>query len=194
MELFLIRHGITDVNKKGAYCGVADPPLNQEGFLQIFDLKKSNNQITPDIIYCSGRQRACQTAQILFSGMSMVITSDLCEMNFGYWEGMTYQEISKSYNGLYTNWLQDPYQHTPPEGEKLSDMEKRVIVFFKNIFEVHSKQKVVCVTHGGPIRIIVSYLLKKEFRDFWAIPIDPASVSYFQLSGQHIVSHYLNRT
>ena len=194
MELFLIRHGITDANKKGAYCGVADPILNQEGFLQVFDLKKSDNQIIPDIIYCSDRRRACQTAQILFPGMGMVITSDLCEINFGSWEGMTYQDISKSCSGLYANWMQYPYQYTPPGGEKLSDMEKRVIVFLNNIFKAHPEQKVVCVTHGGPIRVMACYLLKKEFRDFWSVSIDPASISYFQLSGQHIVSHYLNKT
>ena len=194
MELFLIRHGTTEDNNAGVYCGSKDTPLSKKGSHEISSLKKEHNAPHPDIIYCSDRQRACQTAHILFSGRDITVTSALREMDFGSWESLTYQEISETHSDLYTNWLEDPHSFTPPAGEKMSDMEKRIILFLDSIIEMHPHQKIACVTHAGPIRIMACHLLKKNFRDFRGIPIERASVNYFQLSGQHILSYSLNKT
>ncbi|NJD01627.1 MAG: histidine phosphatase family protein [Ruminiclostridium sp.] len=97
LELILVRHGETDSNIRGAYCGWTDPDLNSKGMAQAQRVAEMLKGEKPDAIYSSCLKRAFNTSLIISKGLNPEILLDerLNEQNFGEWEDLTYCEISE---------------------------------------------------------------------------------------------------
>ncbi len=50
----------------------------------------------------------------------------------------------------------DPYAFTPPGGEPLSEFEARVLVAQRRLRQRHAGRRVLLVTHGGVIRLLLA--------------------------------------
>jgi broad specificity phosphatase PhoE len=192
MNLFLIRHAQTDYAKERRYYSFSDIALNQDGINQAVSLQKKLANSKPDFIFSSPSKRAYKTAEIIFPDKEIISSRSLQELNFGLWEGLTFVQICENHQTLYDNWLRDPYKYGPPEGEMLPDLEKRTRQFLHEIYEEDENKTIVCVSHAGPIKAMICYLLDKNFHDFWATPVDLASVSYFKIKNKKVISYNLN--
>src|SRR3989344_5403927 len=110
-RLVLIRHGITEWNKEGRYCGHKDIDLSVEGRAQAERLGRKLKAVKFDKVYCSDRKRAFQTGRIIFKGSGLTIVKELREINFGVLEGLRHEEAAEEYGDLYKKWLKDPYKN-----------------------------------------------------------------------------------
>ena len=127
MKLLLIRHGQTDWNLLGKYQGQTDIALSGEGIRQA-DLLAQNFPVdTLDIIYTSDLQRAFMTAERLAEKFSAPLYADkaLRELNFGAWEGLTYQEIAERWPQEVKNLFGAPEKLQIPEGETFLMLQRR---------------------------------------------------------------------
>lgn len=164
-RLFLIRHGITEWNQEGRYCGCKDVALSSQGKLQAKRLAKRLKDAGFDKIYSSDRRRALQTARIVFKQARIIKKSALREINFGAIEGLRHREIMEKYGVVYSKWLDDPYQNCLPGAESISVFKKRVNSAIRKIAGDNRGKNAAIVCHGGVIAIFVSSLLKS--RNFW---------------------------
>jgi alpha-ribazole phosphatase len=157
----LFRHGVTEANKRKAYLGWNDSPLCPVS-KTISTTKRYEHYFSSDL------QRCVRTAGILFPHTSPFQLKELREMNFGIWEGKTYDDLKE--NRLYHQWVTDPTNNCPPDGESFHKFTKRVQAGWDKItHEVLSLnlQNCAIITHGGVIR----YLLSKfapEKKEFWS--------------------------
>ena len=157
----LFRHGLTEENKRRAYLGWNDSPLCPESMW----LRTSNKY---EHYFSSDLQRCKSTAMILFPNKGLTTLQELREMNFGEWEGKTYDDLKE--DRLYQKWLSDPLLSCPPGGETIQQFTKRVDTGWELISQqmiAGNLKSCAIVTHGGVIR----YLLSKyapEQRDFWS--------------------------
>ncbi|MCG2714073.1 MAG: histidine phosphatase family protein [Candidatus Omnitrophica bacterium] len=174
-RLILIRHGITEWNKQGRYCGYKDVGLSSQGKAQAVKLRKSLKNISFDRIYCSDRRRALQTKAIVFGRATFIKVSDLREIHFGVLEGLKHDEVMKKYAQIYKKWLKDPFKIRIPEAESMQAFKKRVLRAMKKITHLNQGKTIVVVCHGGVIGIFVSSILKS--RNFWSYVPSPASVT-----------------
>ncbi len=134
-----------------------------------------------------------ETAQLLFPDKKISLTAALCELNFGQWEGLTFNEICRTNRALYLNWLKNPYKHTPPQGETFLNLDKRTSAFLQKTFKNNQSKTIVCVSHAGPIKSMICRLLKKTFDDFWKIDVDLASLSCFTIKNKKVIDYTLNQ-
>ncbi|MFH2137370.1 MAG: histidine phosphatase family protein [Candidatus Omnitrophota bacterium] len=192
MELFFIRHGETEYNRQQKYCGSSDVSINETGIAQALELKKGIPELTADVFFCSPYLRAQETAEIIFPGQKFISEPALRELNFGEWEGLNFNQIMGSYGELYDNWLASPAYYSPPGGESWLDFENRVRGFITHLLATYVDKRVVSVCHGGVIKLIVCLLLEKEITEFWNIPVDSATLTYFNLDNAKVVSYELN--
>lgn len=193
IKLILIRHAETDYAKQKRYYSYTDISLNKCGIRQAKILKAKLSDLSPDLIFSSPSKRTHKTAQLLFPDKEIFLNTSLSELNFGRWEGLTFNEICQTDRELYLNWLKNPCKHTPPQGETFLNLEKRIAAFLKKIFENNQSKTVVCVSHAGPIKSMICYLLKKPFHDFWKIDVDLASLSYFTIKNKKVTDYNLNQ-
>ncbi|WP_410893333.1 histidine phosphatase family protein [Neobacillus sp. 204] len=157
----LFRHGVTEENKRKAYLGWNDSPL-------CFETKANSISKRYQRYYSSDLKRCVLTAKRLFPHASPHFVKELREMNFGKWEGKTYEDLKEI--RLYRNWLTDPFAHCPPEGESFQEFNKRIDSGWSKIAEeilTSNLESVAVITHGGVIRYLLSRFAPNP-NDFWA--------------------------
>lgn len=69
-NLFVVRHGETEANKRGVDAGPLDYPLTKKGVREASYIAKTLSKTKVNSVYCSPVHRAVQTAKILASPTS----------------------------------------------------------------------------------------------------------------------------
>ena len=85
------------------------------------------------------------------------IDERLRELHFGQWEGLTASELMHTQPEALTQFWSDPYAHSPPDAESLEAFESRVLSAWSDIARHHAGCRVLIVTHGGVIRMILRH-------------------------------------
>lgn len=148
--LVLVRHGETDWNLHRRVQGHSDPPLNDTGRAQARALAEALAGEQIDAIYSSDLRRAHETARIVAErrGLEVTAVRGLRERNFGSWEGLTDGEVLERFpSAAYGPW---------GDGETREEMCARVTEALRAIAEAHPGGTVLVVTHGGPMRSLLS--------------------------------------
>ena len=174
-RLILVRHGRTKWNAQKRYLGVTDIPLDGEGARQAERVRRKLKSEKVSKVYSSDSKRALDFAKVTFRDCPIEKRRELREMDFGIFEGMTYSRVMKKYPALYTNWLRDPFNTTIPKGESFKDVKERVLEIFREITAINKNRTLAVVTHAGPIRIIISDILKSK--KFWDIMPDLGGIN-----------------
>ncbi|MFH1363391.1 MAG: histidine phosphatase family protein [Candidatus Omnitrophota bacterium] len=172
---YLIRHGITRLNKKKIYCGKIDAPLSSQGKRQSAKLVMKLKSVDFDRVYSSSKKRAIQTAGIIFKNERITRINGLNEVNFGVMEGLTYSQILEKYPDRYKKWLKNPYCNCMPKAEGLDAFGKRIEKAIAEIIKNNKGKTVAVVCHGGTISIFITAILKNK--RFWEYIPKPASFS-----------------
>src|SRR3989344_3932278 len=158
MKVYVIRHGLTELNKAKKVNGQIDEPLAPEGFQQaeaaISLLPKSIKHI-----YSSPLQRARQTAEIINSKLNRPISlqNELTEIHMGSLAGKAWTDMESGLD-LKKKHRTVQFDYRPYGGESAKEVRKRVTEFLKKLKQKHGDNEVLIVTHGGIIRLL--HLLK----------------------------------
>jgi alpha-ribazole phosphatase len=156
MRLILLRHGRTGFS--GRYVGSTDVPLSESGRAQILGMRPQFAAMMVDILMTSPMLRCTQTVDLLDLGLPVQLDSDLREIDFGRWEGKTFQEIEEQDFQLVHDWASATDDFCFPEGETISDFTGR-IESVKNRLLTLEAETVLLVAHGGVIRALICSLL-----------------------------------
>ncbi len=157
---YFIRHGKTEYNIQGRFIGKTDMPLSNEGKTHIASLwHKRNENIIKDVIFTSPMQRCLNTAEIIFPKEHYNIIENIREINFGIFEGHTYDDLKDS--KPYALFRKNPVTYKIPEGESGMEFSKRVLSGFKeiiSIMESNNMENAAVVCHGGVIMALFAHL------------------------------------
>lgn len=188
LRLWLVRHGLTRLNEEKRYCGHSDPPLSPRGYAQARWLAERLHTIGLTKIYCSDTQRARSTAEMICEvvpGTMVRSMEEWRELNFGAWEGLTYEEIRERFP-QEPGFFQDPLTIAPPEGESFPQLLKRIDAGWRVILKDVDNQgadgnseqvQYALVSHGGPLRALLCRLLGWSMEQQWQLRLDPGSLS-----------------
>jgi alpha-ribazole phosphatase/probable phosphoglycerate mutase len=193
-RLWLIRHGEPVPDVRGRCYGRLDVSLSPEGRRQIESVAERLAQEPLAAIYASPRKRALESAEIIATPHSCGIQTEdnLCEIDFGDFEGRTYDEISQRYPEIYRQWMERPTEVEFPHGESFSKLHARVTHALAVLMDRHSGQSVVLVTHGGVIRIVLADVLSIPPANVFRIAQGYAAVNLIQYIGSHPVVELVN--
>ncbi|RJP48258.1 MAG: alpha-ribazole phosphatase [Anaerolineaceae bacterium] len=193
MKLYLIRHGQTDWNLAQRFQGQSDIPLNEIGRRQANALAGRLSSQPFDVVYSSDLQRALETTNII-AGDRLEIKEDvrLREMNFGDWEGATYNKIKEEYPDALTAWEDDVYKNAPPNGETLEQLAIRAQSVLKDILENWKDKTVLLVAHGGVLQSLICLALNLPPRMYWQFHVSPASLSEISFYPAGAIVNLLN--
>ncbi|MCK8817384.1 alpha-ribazole phosphatase [Natroniella sulfidigena] len=170
-EVILVRHGETEWNRDFKFQGSKDIELSAEGKEQGAKLAARFASEKIDKVYSSNLTRAYQTASLVAEkhDLEVIQVDGLQEINFGKWEGMTYQEINKEFDFTVDEWMKDPANKKPPAGESLKQLEKRTVKALEKVLEEEEGNKIVIVSHGGVIRTLLCNLLEMPLSKSWRL-------------------------
>jgi len=168
MNIYLLRHGQTDENRKGSYYGNLDINLNEVGISQGNKAKTFFNNIKLDRVYVSDKIRTLEMAKLALGQKEIGIIQDnrLNETNFGDFEGKTYEEIKEAYPKECMRWRDNWKEFVPPNGESYIKLCERVKSFIEHIKKLEEENILICA-HSGVIRAIYCYVMDENIDLFW---------------------------
>src|SRR5207237_4193984 len=109
LTLVLTRHGLTDRSIPEQHLGQRmDVPLNEAGRQQAEALAMRVAGIRWDRIIASPLIRAAETASILAGEMPVQPDARLMEMDYGQWEGLTNEQLTRDHATARRRWEQAP--------------------------------------------------------------------------------------
>ena len=178
VKLILIRHGESESNAQGKFSGFQDVDLTERGVWQAERLAYRLREQPVDAVYCSDLKRAKHTAEIVFKnrGIEIIPNSEFREINFGAWEGFTWEEVraKKGKHLEFRSWWESIRVETNlPQGESLVDLNNRVTARLNQILKKYEgrdkDQTIGLVSHGGTIRVILGSALNLPLKYVWYI-------------------------
>jgi broad specificity phosphatase PhoE len=179
LTLVLTRHGLTTRSQPEQHLGQRiDVELSDEGRSQARALAARLAGIRFARVVTSPLLRARQTADVLLAAQRRAIDLDvderLAEMDYGEWEGLTYEQIYDRDGDRRRAWEADPAGMACPGGESANDVAARARGFLEDLLAEHVRAgggavetpPVLAVAHSSLNRILVCVALDIPVREF----------------------------
>ena len=153
----LLRHGRTEHTPERRFSGSSDLPLSELGRADAAAAARHLAGRGIDVIVCSPLQRTRQTAEAAAEvlGVPVEVDTDLRELDFGAWEGLTGAEVAKKSPLAFRRWS-GALDVRPPSGESIADVSTRVARARGRILERHAGKTVLVVSHVTPIKLLLA--------------------------------------
>lgn len=181
MNIFVVRHGITDWNLQRRAQGREDIPLNKYGILQARDCGSKIQGLSIDYMVSSPLCRAVRTAEIIgeFLGVREVRTMEaFTEMDFGQVSGATQEEL---------------HRRREEEGnlgiETREAVRERAVAGVQQLQEEYGDANIMLVSHGALIRNLLRYYVEES-----AIPefFENCGISWLSFEQGKVVHRLIN--
>jgi broad specificity phosphatase PhoE len=148
-----------------------------------------------DVVYSSDLARAADTARAISTyqqDSEIVLDRDLREMNYGVLQGVPISDFATVLEpfGVATEWGNGAFSAkglAPPGGESLRQLRNRVARFVARLDADHPHdhdRKVLVVTHGGFLRVMMTLLLELPARSRHAFAFENCSVTRLVRDGE----------
>lgn len=180
-RLLFIRHGAIDgLGERIAGRG-GNEPLNAAGRDQVARLAQSLEHHGLAALYSSPQARTLETARKLAERLQLdvEIDSDLDELNFGAWNGMSYEALNRLPEWRAFNALRSATRI--PNGELIVEVQSRIVACADRLARRHDGATIALVSHGDVIRAALAYYLGAPLEFLQRFEISPASVSLVEL-------------
>lgn len=180
-ELWLLRHGATEWSRNGRHTGRTDLPLLSEGEAEAAALAPLLADVGFDAVLVSPLQRARRTAELAGLGAAARVTPDLCEWDYGAYEGVTTAEIRSQQPG-WTLW-----QDGCPQGEQVDQVQQRCAQVIEQALALGAAPRVALVAHGHILRALAGTWLGLGARGGALLALSTATVSVLGLEREQRV-------
>ena len=152
-ELWLMRHGETEWSRSGQHTSRTDLELTPEGERRAGNLKRALAGKQFAMVLSSPLRRALDTCRL--AGFEPTgLTRDLCEWDYGSYEGLTTAQIQKTAPD-WTIW-----SGTPPGGETAEQIGARVDRVIQKA--AGAGGDVALFAHGHVLRVLAARWLGME--------------------------------
>lgn len=202
--LTFLRHGITDWNIDGRFTSRTDLPLSSEGVTDLEHARLLIPRSKPARIVTSPALRCLQTTDKILESTGLndfEVWEDLIEIDFGDFEGQTFNELSiGTYSVEFSKWL-DPFESSigAPGGETWEEVDARCLRILDRLES--SQTDTLIVGHGYFNRaVLVRALFGLSPRHLRNLETSNGSLSaisnhrgYWRLEYHNSLSPYLSR-
>jgi phosphoserine phosphatase len=161
--LYILRHGETDLNKRGIVQGRGmNTDINEHGRQQAEAFYRTYKHIPFDKIYTSTLKRTHQTVQkFIDSGIPWVQYPGLDELAWGVYEGQeSTLEMRKAFRQMMEYWLKGELHQKFEKGESPLEVKERQLTVLEHLIEQNNTDKniLICM-HGRAMRLFLCLLL-----------------------------------
>jgi broad specificity phosphatase PhoE len=172
-ELYIIRHGETDLNRLGIVQGRGiNSDLNELGVAQGNAFYKLYQDVPFDKIYTSTLKRTHQTVKgFIDAQISWEQLEGLDELAWGIWEGKSSSDESRSaFRSLVEEWQNGNYDAKFEGGESPNEVKSRLIKAIHHIQSNTQEKRVLICMHGRAMRLLLCILTHKPLKEMADFP------------------------
>jgi alpha-ribazole phosphatase len=175
----LIRHADPEDEARGRCYGRLDVGLSAAGLARAEALARRLKPLELAALYASPRLRARQTAAAICTARALEPVRDdrLRELDFGEFEGRTYDDIQREQPEFFRRWMASPTKVRFPAGESYAELRERVSATLDSLRTIHVGHMFAVVSHGGVVRAALAALLRLPDENAFALDVGYARVS-----------------
>jgi len=185
-EIYLIRHGLTESNKKKIYAGWNVESLCKEGVSALLEIGRKILEFKIEKIFSSPIRRAVQTAEVInsFLNTTVEIEENFKEMKMGPWEGLSENEVAKRFPKEWEIWNSNPSKLKIDGRETLKGLQLRALKAIKKISNDSGASRILAVTHVAIIRVLIIYYNNLSMDNYRKIAVPNDAVYLLDIKGQ----------
>jgi broad specificity phosphatase PhoE len=172
LTLLLTRHGSTPRSEPEQHLGQRiDLELSEAGRAAAEALGRRLEGVELARIISSPLRRARETAELVVPGAAVEVDDRLMEMDYGRWEGLTYEQILARDGDARRIWETDPASLACPDGESGSDVARRIRSWLEELIEwvgadEVEDRRVLAIAHSTTNRVLLCVALGVPLRDY----------------------------
>lgn len=187
INLYVVRHGSTDLAENNILQGHLHNPINKKGFSEVLKVSQKLKNIHFNSIFSSDLKRAVQTAEIIkknvcFKG-EVQKTRLLRELDFGDFTGKYRTAIMKKCPKLFRD-----VSFKCPNGESYLDLKDRVSNFLHRLIKKENGNLLI-VTHRGCIVTILGFFGVMDFEENLSLEVSHESVYKFTIEEGTLIAY-----
>lgn len=163
-KLVLVRHGMSEWNKKGVWTGQTDVELAPEGYAEAARAAAAIVDIPLDKAYVSNLIRAEETFECMEIALHKHIPEErsdaLNERDYGAYTGKNKWEMQQSVGEEQFEQIRRGWDVCVPGGETLKDVYARIVPYFTDriLPDLKAGKNVLIVAHGNSLRALIKHL------------------------------------
>jgi broad specificity phosphatase PhoE len=195
ISIDILRHGETTAG--ASFVGTTDVALTRTGWQQMQQAIPENYGY--DAIISSPLKRCADFARAfsIQHDIPLVFEDNFREMDFGEWEGHSSESVWENDRQALLAFWQDPIENSPTGGENIVHFHARVMGAFTRMLREYENKHLLLVTHVGPIRSMLIWLMDASLRNANRINISQGGVSRIRVAYDdreyYPVIEYINR-
>ncbi|MFN3668970.1 MAG: histidine phosphatase family protein [Brevundimonas sp.] len=191
ITLFLVRHGVHD-QLRGRLCGRSPGVrLSEAGVAEADAAGRRLAREGVELVLTSPMDRTRQTAERIAQacGAPLAIEEALMEIDFGEWNGRTFDSLEG--DPLWRTWNQERDTARPPAGESMAEVQARLSAWLDRIAR-SGVGAVAAVSHADVIKAAVGLSTGLSMRFHDRFEVNPGSVTTLALGQGFLKLHALN--
>ena len=173
----LVRHTQTDWNKEGRYQGHSDRPLTKFGRARATAVAARLRLGSYTAILSTGLSRTDDLASEVAAGSGLEKDERWREVDHGLWEGLTHKEVVERHGEQARQRFGNFWDSRAHGGESGANLWTRVESAWEDLLRRYAGGRILVVTHGTPIRLLLCSFTGVPFEQHWKFRIDLGGVT-----------------
>lgn len=195
-ELYIIRHGETELNKQGIVQGRGiNSDLNETGRAQADAFYAKYKDVAFDKVYTSELKRTHQTVKgFIDAGLPWTQLSGLDELAWGTWEGQPNDENAMAaFKSIMEKWQSGDYDARFEGGESPADVIVRQKQALEVIRSAKDEKTVLICMHGRAMRLFLCLLTGRPLNEMTEFPHLNTTLYKVEMTGdQYVITEFNN--
>lgn len=164
-KIYLVRHTQTLGNVGEYLSGRTDYELTEDGIKYVNLMTNKLKEIKFDKVYSSTSGRTKKTIKPLadLNGKEIIEAEDLCEMYFGIYDGMKWEEVNKINPKIDEDHIKTNEIMGIPEQETTEEVAIRMYNYIKKISRENVGKTILIGSHGVAIEAFLRKITGEPF-------------------------------
>jgi broad specificity phosphatase PhoE len=193
VELYLVRHGETEMNRADLFRGRSDPPLNETGLEQARAAGESLACLEFQAFYASPLTRSMRTARAIAERHASEVLPfpAFIDIDYGAWSGLSVEEVRSRWPREFSLWSESPAEAVFPGGESLSGAYARLAEGLAALRDMHAG-RVLVVGHKVVNRLVLCVCLGLGPEGMWRLDQSNGAINVVESRGESWMVKRLN--
>jgi probable phosphoglycerate mutase len=199
-DVVLLRHGDTRLSPERRFSGVGTADLSLSAAGRDQARRAAGSALLKGVAFAevlaSPLTRCQETARIVADALdvSVVVDPDLREMDFGLWEGMTFDQVQDRYPEDLRRWRGSAEATPTGSSETFAAVLERMASVAERFAARYAGASVLAVTHITPIKALVAHALGAPPSALFRMELSSACFSRITYNGGEASVRLLNDT
>ncbi|PXF60369.1 MAG: alpha-ribazole phosphatase [Deltaproteobacteria bacterium] len=177
-RIILLRHGEVE-NPGSVFYSQQDVSLSDSGRKQSLALADRLKDVPFSMVFSSDLSRCLFLAEAIAEkrGLVVDVRSELKEVDFGRWSGLSWDVVEARYPGALSERMETLESFRPPQGENLAEVALRVWCIIDEVLKKCKEEAVAIVSHGGVNRVLIARATGLPLNNIFSLEQDFACVN-----------------